>query len=312
MDLVQLRTFLLAAELHSFTQAARRLNFSQSAVSQQIRELEERLGVRLFERHARSVSLTPAGERLRPLARKLVQDAEAAVEALDEFRGTLQGVLRIGAGHTVGVYILPYLLGRFSERFPGVRASLQVADDETLSRAMQDGELDLVLTETEVLPGRVFGWEKLPALDDELILIGPPGHPWRSPDPDTVLSTAPMILRQQDSPIRHLVASHLTNMGVNPARMRTRFELGNTEGIKRAIMAGLGLGWVSRFAIASELASGQLEALPLPGLRVRRTIWLMLPLKKRTPLQTTFSEILRDGDWWPTGIQLPPLTTPSL
>src|SRR4029077_10525018 len=97
MDFDQLRTFLLAAELQSFTQAARRLNFSQSAISQQIRDLEDRLGVRLFERHNRSVSLTPAGERLRPRARAILKEVEDAVGELSELRGQPQGVVRIGA-----------------------------------------------------------------------------------------------------------------------------------------------------------------------------------------------------------------------
>src|SRR6478672_1561917 len=97
MELDHLRTFLLAAELQSFTQAARRRNFSQSAISQQIRDLEDRLGVRLFERHSRSVSLTPAGEILRPRARQILDEVERATEALAEFRGLPQGVVRIAA-----------------------------------------------------------------------------------------------------------------------------------------------------------------------------------------------------------------------
>jgi DNA-binding transcriptional LysR family regulator len=304
MDFDQLRTFLLAAELQSFTQAARRLNFSQSAISQQIRELEDRLDVRLFERHSRSVSLTPAGERLRPRARAILKEVEDALDALSDLRGVPQGVVRIAASTTPGVYLLPHALGRFSALFPGVRASLEVLNPDELARALQQGDVDLAVVEENLLPNRVFGWSKTPMLADEIVLIARPDHPWLLEAPIALerLALADMILRPPANPMRQTIHNALAAAGFNPTQLRVRFELGNTEGIKRAVQAGLGVGFVSVYAIIDELAHGTLATLPITGLRIPRTLWLLRPTKPRSEMPECFAQVLESKDWLPPGI----------
>jgi DNA-binding transcriptional LysR family regulator len=305
MDFDQLRTFLLAAELQSFTQAARRLNFSQSAISQQIRDLEERLGVRLFERHSRSVSLTPAGERLQPRARAILAEVESTVGELAELKGTPQGVVRIAASTTPGIYLLPYALGAFSARYPGVRASLEVSGADELVRLMQQGDLDLAIVQEDFMPTRTFGWERLPALDDEIVLIAPPDHPLAGPGalPPEKLAEVPMIMRPAENATRQLIFSSLAAAGFNPTRMRILFELGHAEGIKRAVEAGLGLGFVSRYAIANELKHGQLVTIPVDGVNIRRTLWLMRPNKQRTAMTEHFANLFMSGEWLPANLK---------
>ena len=305
MDFDQLRTFLLAAELQSFTQAARRLNFSQSAISQQIRDLEDRLGVRLFERHSRSVSLTPAGERLRPRARTILKEVEDAVGELGELRGQPQGVVRIGASLTPGVYLLPHALGRFSERYPGVRASLDVLSGDELTRAMQQGDIDVALVEEDILPARVFGWERVHAITDEIVAIAPTGDPLLAsmPIPLERLAELNVILRPEHSPMRQTIIDHLAAAGFNPNRLRIRFELGNTEGIKQAVQAGLGVGFVSIFAL--DRVHPGYERLAIEGLRITRPLWLMRPTKQRTPMPERFAELVLALDWLPEGVSVP-------
>ncbi|MDB5096123.1 MAG: transcriptional regulator, LysR family [Cyanobacteria bacterium RYN_339] len=304
MELDQLRTFLLAAELQSFTQAARRLSFSQSAISQQIRDLEDRLGVRLFERHSRSVSLTPAGEILRPRARQILDEVERATEALSEFRGLPQGVVRIAASTSPGIYLLPHALGRFSEAYPGVRASLEVPGQDELVHMLQQGDLDLAVVEENLLPSRVFGWEKLPALEDEIVLIAPPDHPLvgKGPLAPETLAEVPMIMRPPENPTRQVIHNALASAGFNPGRLRVRFEIGNTEGLKRAVLAGLGLGFASSYAIASELEHGTLVVLPLAGVTITRVIWLVRPAKQRSPMPERFADLFLRGEWLPANM----------
>jgi DNA-binding transcriptional LysR family regulator len=305
MELDQLRTFLLAAELQSFTPAARRLSFSQSAISQQIRDLEDRLGVRLFERHSRSVSLTPAGEILRPRARQILQEVEQATEALSEFRGLPQGVVRIAASTSPGIYLLPHALGRFSADYPGVRASLQVPGPDELVHLLQQGDLDLAVVEENLLPARVFGWEKLPALEDEIVLIGPPDHPLVGKgtlSPEILVENA-MIMRPAENPTRQVIHDGLASAGFNPGRMRVRFEIGNTEGLKRAVLAGLGLGFASRYAVATELERGSLAILPLAGVSIKRVIWLVRPAKQRSPMPERFAELFLRREWLPANMR---------
>ncbi len=302
MKLEHLTTFLTAAEDLNFTHAARRLHLSQSAVSQQIRELEDDLGVSLFERRGRGLLLTPAGERLRALAKPLMRDVRLTREALGEFREMPQGVLHVGASITPGIYLLPYALGEFARRYPGVRISLRVADGPEIVRALQDGDLDLALLEDDPAPGRMPGWEHIRLLDDELTLITPPNHAWAKRRDLTVadLETFPIIFRQEDSPTRQLIVDHIAKAGLDPDRLQTLFELGNTEAIKRAVMAGLGIGWVSRYASALERQAGWLAEVDVAGLHIGRTLWLLMPPPDRTTVhQKRFADLLMMGGWLP-------------
>jgi DNA-binding transcriptional LysR family regulator len=300
MDLNRLRTFVVAAKRQSFTQAARELSFSQSAVSQQMRELEEQIGARLFERSHRMVSLTPAGDDLLPLAVAVLRDVDQASEALAKYRGVVHGVLHVGASNTLGIYVLPLVLGRFSQALPHVRPTLKVAGEAEILRAVQDGDLDIAILGTRPPAGQIFGWHIEALVDHDLVLIAAPDHPWAQRDAVALadLPTGVFILRQSDSPTRQLVQDALASAGINPGALNIRFELGNTEGLKRAVMAGLGVGWVPSYAIREEQAHGTLAVVPVEGLAVRRSLWLLRSQRASDDLgATTFCEILRSRAW---------------
>lgn len=300
MNLDQLRTFVTAAETLNFTQAARLLHISQPAVSQQIRELESALKVTLFERRGRTLALTPAGERLRPMALDILGDVRRAEDELTEFRGVPQGVFLLGAESIPGTYLLPHALGAFSREFPGVRISLRVTDVEAIERALQDGELDLAVTETEPSPGRIHGWERVPFLKDEFVLITPPDHPWagRGTIDLEELEGEPFILRQRDSAFRRLYSDRMAGAGFNPDRLTVRFELSSTEGIKHAVMAGLGVGFVSRHAVSVEYEAGRLAVLRIRDLPIERPLWLLRPHGRKLAIyQQRFVDTLLTGDW---------------
>jgi DNA-binding transcriptional LysR family regulator len=302
MNLDRLTTFLAAAEDLNFTQAARRLHLSQPAVSQQIRDMEEELGVTLFERRGRGILLTPAGERLRTLARPVLKDVKQLQVEMGVFRDVPQGVLRVGASNTPGIYLLPFAMGAFSASFPAVRLSMQVSDTELIMRALNDGELDLALVEEEPSPARLHGWEKVPLLDDELVLIAHPRHPWAGREAVGIheLPEGTFIFRTPQSETRRLIEDSLASAGLNPDRLTTRFELGHTEGLKRAVMAGLGVGWVSRCAMGMEARAGHLVEVPIRDFRITRTLWLVSPAGGRlAPHLERFSTLLQEGGWLP-------------
>ncbi|MNS67648.1 HTH-type transcriptional activator CmpR [compost metagenome] len=302
MNLDRLTTFLAAAEDLNFTQAARRLHLSQPAVSQQIRDMEEELGVTLFERRGRGILLTPAGERLRALARPVLKDVKQLQVEMGVFRDVPQGVLRVGASNTPGIYLLPFAMGAFSESFPAVRLSMQVSDTEMIMRALNDGELDLALVEEEPSPARLHGWEKVPLLEDELVMIAHPRHPWVSRETLDVkeLPEGTFIFRTPQSETRRLIEDRLAEAGLDTERLTTRFELGHTEGLKRAVMAGLGVGWVSRFAMGMEARAGHLAEVPIRDFRITRTLWLVRPAGGRlAPHLERFSTLLHEGGWLP-------------
>jgi DNA-binding transcriptional LysR family regulator len=298
----QLRTFLTAADCLNFTKAGESLHLSQPTVSQHIRELETRLEVTLFERRGRRVALTPAGERLRPFAKASLDQLERTITALDEFRGVPQSVLRLGASHTVGIYLLPQVLGLFSSRYPGIRASLQIGDPDMVLRGIQDGDLDMSLTSIAAPAAQTVGWSCRPFQDDELVLIASPNHPVtrRSGISLTDLVALPMIMRQSQSPTRQLILDAIAKVGVDPARLSIRFELGHTEGLKRAVMANLGVAFVSRYSIALEVAAGWLCVVPLPELRVTRSLWLTHRNAARLSVyEARFADLVIGHDWRP-------------
>lgn len=278
-DVYRLRTFVVAAEEKNFTQTARVLNFSQSAVSQQIRELEDSLDVKLFDRRGRSVALTPAGERLLPLAMGILRDLENVETSLVPYRSQSQGVLRIGATEVPGGYLLPQVLGQFSQACPGVRATLMVGTEAEVERAVQEGALDLLVLEGELPHGRVFGWSREAFMEDELVLIVPPTHPWATRTSVTAqdLREVEIIARRPDQSTRTIASENLAGIGVNSSWMSVRFEIRHTEALKRTVMAGVGSGWISRLTVAYDAEQGDLAIVPVDGLRIVRPLWLLTP-----------------------------------
>lgn len=302
MKTEQLHTFLRAAGSLNFTSTARELFLSQSAVSQQIRELESDLGVTLFERRGRGLILTPAGVTLQQLAAPIVADLKRVRVEMSAYHGVAQGMLRVGASPTAGVYLMPHAIGSFAQRFPGVQTSLAVAGSETVVRLLQEGELDVAVVEQETPARRLRGWVKQKLLEDELVLICRPDNPWAKKKQvlPSELCGQPLILRQKASRTRQRILDSLEAAGVPAESLKIRFELGHTEAIIQAVMAGLGVGFVSRFAVDTQRHAGVLREVPLTGVPLRRLLWLLRPVPERAFVhQERFCELLHSRHWRP-------------
>ncbi|MCP2339806.1 LysR family transcriptional regulator [Actinomadura rupiterrae] len=174
LDPVLLRTFASVAELGSFTAAATALGYTQSAVSRQVRTLEEACGVELFARGARGVRPTPAGEYLLPHARALLERYADTARALDGLRQVDTGMLRLGAFSTANAVLVPRALGRFGARHPGVEIRLREGLTERLLPALDAGELDLALVSTHKL-GKL-GTDLIALGGDPLLVALPKAH----------------------------------------------------------------------------------------------------------------------------------------
>lgn len=306
MNLEQLKTFATAAETLNFTQAARTLHLSQPAVSQQMRDLETSLGVMLFERRRKTLTLTVAGERLRSLTGDVLRSLTRIEGELAEFQGASLGVLNVGADSTPGIYLLPHALGAYSRQYPGVRVSLRVSDPEGLQRALRDRSLDLALLEEDLPHALLPGWKRVPLLEDELVLVVPANHALSNLSAVAFdqLVAYPFILRLPDSSIRRLLSARMVAAGHDPERLRPRFELGSTEGIKHTVLAGLGIGFVSRSAIAYELAAGLLSEVRIQGLTISRPMWLLHPAESTLPVHhQRMIDLLLAMDWMPHPIR---------
>jgi DNA-binding transcriptional LysR family regulator len=267
MTFRQFEIFLAVAHEKSFTRAAETLHVSQSTLSQHVLELERELGVRLFDRLGRTVTLTEAGRLLEEHATRIATTLASARRAINELKGLERGSLVIGASTTPGIYVLPAIVAAFKRRYPGIEVSLQIGNSQVIEERIRADTVDLGVVGGHLLRAR----EQCLAtgLPDELLLIVSPRHPWarRREIAPRELAGMPLLMREQGSATRLVTERTLQLAGV---KLTTAMELDHIEAIKQAVMAGLGMAFVSTYAVHGEIGSRRLRGLRLKGLRVRR------------------------------------------
>lgn len=253
----QLGVFLAVARAGSLTAAVDVLDVSQPAISAQLAALEEAVGMALFDRLPRGVRLTRAGEVLREHAERMEGVEAEARQAMDELRGVRKGLLSVGASLTVGAYLVPAYLGAFKRKFPGIGVKLEIANShEIQERLGPDGAGDSRF-EVGFIEGPLEKSEDLKAVvfaQDEMVPIVRRGHPFGSRVKvalEAFLAEG-LISREVGSGSRDAVEKALGK------KFDPVMALGSTEAIKSAVMAGLGVGIVSRLAVGSELDAGKL------------------------------------------------------
>lgn len=267
MTLRQLEVFLAIAHAHSYRQAAEGLHTSQPALSQHVRELEAELGVRLFDRLSRGVVPTEAGRLLEERAKRVFATLTDVREVLGELQGLQRGSLLVGASTTPGIYVLPAVIGEFRRRYPGIDLRLRIANSRVIEEAIRAHEVDLGVVGGH---GLAPGEECLAAgLADELVLIVSPRHRWakRREVAPADLADEPLLVREEGSATRRVTERALEQAGVG---WHVSMELGHTEAIKQAVMAGLGVAFVSVHAVRGEVVSRRLAAIRLRRLRIQR------------------------------------------
>ncbi|ORJ59576.1 selenium metabolism-associated LysR family transcriptional regulator [Geothermobacter hydrogeniphilus] len=293
MDIKRLTLFCRIVELKSFTRAAEAVHLSQPSVSEQLRLLEESVGERLLDRMGREVVPTPAGRKLYPYARQILQLREEARQAMATFRGELAGTLSIGASTIPGTYILPGVIQQFRQQYPACRVSIRTAGSGAIVQGVLEGDYEFGLTGSRFREARC-AFE--PLWDDQLAVILPVGHPLAGlPElPPEQLGNLPFVQREVDSGTRVFSETALREAGCDPGSLRIVAEFGSNEAVRQAVLAGLGAGILSLRAVASELDRGELVALPIRGTRMRRSFYLVLRRKRQlSPLAEAFLSHMR-------------------
>ncbi|MFZ5649395.1 MAG: selenium metabolism-associated LysR family transcriptional regulator [Bacillota bacterium] len=273
MNLKHLETFILVAELQSFTAAARKLYMSQPAVSFQIKSLEEDLQVTLFQRGDKRLGLTAAGKILYPEAKKMVLRYQKIKSGIDDLKGLKSGHLVVGASTTPGEYLVPLMIGEFRRLYPGVGVSLQVAGSGQVFRWVKDREIDVGVTGSAA-SGNWLWCERW--IEDDLALIVPPEHPWAKRDDidKEELLAEPLILREPGSGTRRSFEQKIVEAGLDPARINLAMELGSTRAIITAVQAGLGVSVVSVWAARDALDLGKIKRVT-PPVDMKRYLYLV-------------------------------------
>jgi DNA-binding transcriptional LysR family regulator len=269
----ELDVFLTAADLGNFSEAARRLNISQPAVSQAISSLERHFGMDLFLRHGRSVRLTEAGQALIPMARELLATAWRLDETMTSLQGEVVGDIDIGCSTASGKYLLPGLIARFRRQFPHVRINVRVSGRGSVMDRLLTGRASMGVSSKRI-DHRDLEYQDF--FTDEIILIVPADHPWanyRLVYPDDLLDE-PIILREDGSGTREVLLEALHDKDISPDMLTISMVLGNAEAIEMAVEEGLGVAFISRLAAARGLELGRVVEIKVDGMDLRRGIFL--------------------------------------
>jgi DNA-binding transcriptional LysR family regulator len=262
----RLKVFRTVAEHLNFRKAAEHLFLTQPAVTLQIKALEDDLGARLFDRTGNRVSLTAQGSLLLGYANEIAALVSKAEQELNGEDGRVSGELSLGASTTISQYVLPRLLGAFLGENPRVQFSLHSGNTSEIVQLLIDDKLSIGLIEG---PARDRGIRTEPFMQDELVLITPPGFGSDRLARDQFVNST-LLMREQGSGSRRVVEIALQKSGFRPKSFKRVINLDSTEAIKSAVEVGLGIGFVSRWAISKELDLGALKVAEVSGLKVVR------------------------------------------
>ncbi len=291
MDLRQLRYLVALAEELNFTRAAANEHIAQPALSQQIRRLEDELGLALVERTTRHVSLTEAGQLLVVRARRILAELEAAAVELAAVRGVDTGHVTIGAMHTMGPVDLSLALATFHERHPHVGLTVREASSEEMAEMLRVDELDLAfLSVTERVESHGLGCHQL--LSEELVVLLAPDHPLagRRQVRMAELAAEPFISFRPGARLRELLFAAGRDAGFEP---RVALESNESRRVRRLVSRGLGVAILPRSDAIGPGAEVAVAALVEPSLR--RDITLAWREGRRhPPAATAFLELARE------------------
>jgi DNA-binding transcriptional LysR family regulator len=266
MEIRQLKAFLAIAEAKTFTAGARRVNVTQAAISMQIRQLEDEVGLSLFTRTPRRVILTEAGEYLLERARKILREHDSALAEIAEVAGAEYGRLRIGsASGTFAMNQLPGIMRQLKEKFPNSELSVSAGTSQTLVERMMHGELDtafisLPVDNTNVTTESLFS--------DEIVAIAHPKHPLAKEKyiSAATLAGESLILGERGGNTRRMIDEFFAAANVKP---NITMELSRQEAVTQMVEQNLGVGMAGGKTVAKEIREGRLTSWLIEGAEIK-------------------------------------------
>jgi LysR family transcriptional regulator, low CO2-responsive transcriptional regulator len=288
VTLRQMRVFAAVARNLSFTRAARELHLTQPAVSQQMKLLEEEVGLPLFEQIGRKVHLAPAGAELLRYTDQAMELLRQASESLAAMRGLKRGVLKLGAVSTAK-YFAPTLLSVFTPAYPEVTIKFAVGNREEIIHQLAANEIDLVIMGR---PPRELDTVAEAFAKHPLVIIASPSHPLARKRRIRLgqLATEGFLIREAGSGTR---ASMERVFGEREVPFRVSMEVSSNETIKQAVMANMGISFISSHTVGLELAARKLVILDVVGLPIIRD-WYVIHLRDKVlaPIPAAFRAFL--------------------
>jgi len=266
MEIRQLKAFLVIAETQTFTAGARRLNITQAAISMQIRQIEDELGIQLFTRTPRRVIITEAGEALLDRARRILNDHDGAVAEIAEIAGGQFGRLRIGtASGTFAMNQLPSIILQLQKSRPYADVTVHSGTSHELVERILNGEVDTAFVS---LPVENLNITTETLFTDELVAIAHPKHPMANERQinATALANEDLILGEQGGNTRRMIDEFFANANVRPHIV---MELARQEAINEMVENDLGVGMAGVKSVARSVADGKLVTWAIKGASIK-------------------------------------------
>ena len=272
----QLSVFEAVARHLNFSRAAQELHLTQPAVSMQIKQLEENVGMALFEQIGKKIFLTEAGHELYHYSRTIAQQLTEVEEVLAELKGLKRGKLKISVASTAN-YFAPQLLATFSQRFPTVTVSLDVTNRQALLKQLANNEMDMAIM-GQPPDGLDLVAESF--MENPIVVIAPTNHPLAAQTeiPLSRLEQETFLMREEGSGTRIAMERFFENRKV---KIQSGMEMSSTEAIKQGVQAGLGLGVVSLNTVELELEANRLKLLNVTDMPIRRHWYIVHRKDKR-------------------------------
>jgi DNA-binding transcriptional LysR family regulator len=275
LTMQQFEALIHLVEERSFSRAARKMNLTQPSLTKHVRNVEEALGAKIVDRSSRSLALTPEGRVLHDYARRIVKLRDEARERILLLREEEAGDIRIAASTIPATYILPYAIGAFRKKHPGIRTTVRTADSSDVVETVLDNGAEIGFIGKKPSGGKLIAEE---LWKDRLVLSVPSGHPWAKRRSVRIaeIAKAPFVIREKGSGTREAFEECLRETAVHGLpHLNIAAELGSSEAVKEAVIAGLGISVISVHAIRRELKSGILAALVVEGCPIERSFYLI-------------------------------------
>lgn len=267
----KLRIFYEVATRLSMTEAANNLYVTQPAISQAIKELEIEFGVNFFDRIGKKIFLTYEGEIFLRYVRRILNLYNESLQTIKDINGLKLGRLKIGASTTIGIYILTDIIGKFSKKYKNIDISINIENTKVIAEMILDNKIDFGFVEGPVYSDEIVIED---FCSDELVFIASPQHPWAKENTINIenIRSQKIIMREKGSGTREVVENALKS---NNIQYSIALELGSTEAIKKAVIAGLGISCLSKRAVIEEVRNYKLSIINIEHLKIVRSLNLI-------------------------------------
>lgn len=305
ISMKQLRYFAALAQSGHFGGAAQACSISQPALSQQIKELEQKLGETLVERNARRVRLTRLGVELAQRARAILRSVDELGELARSQRQSLSGRLGLGVIPTVAPYLLPSLVNRLTADFPEVKLIFREAVTQRLIKDLLEGQLDIAIV---ALPLSAAGLHEQALFDEEFVLVRPPGHATAPVPGQDKLRTMQLLLLEEGHCFRDQALSYCA---ITPEAMRDQMDGNSLTTLVQMVGTGIGVTLIPRMAVDMETRAASVSVARLEKPAPTRTIGMVW--RESSPLAEHYkllADVVGKAGLALTEAQLPPSVRP--